>query len=85
MNGPHGASQKDFTSSLGDIDREGAGHLPVVDYAGGRHPERRKTVRVRLARSDSVALDALEPVYSVGSPPLVEFGVSAARFPGRRR
>jgi hypothetical protein len=84
MNGLDGASQKDFTSSVRDIDREGAGHLPVVDDAGGWYPERRKAVRVRLARSDSVAPDELEFVDSIGSPPLVEFGESLPlAFPDR--
>jgi hypothetical protein len=72
MNGPHGASQKDFTSSVRDIDREGASHLLVVNDAGGRNPERRKAFRVRLAGSDSAAPDEFEPVDSVFSPPLVE-------------
>ena len=62
MNGPDSASQKYFTASLRDIDREGASHLPVVDDAGRRYPERRKAVRVRLARRDSLSPDELEPV-----------------------
>jgi hypothetical protein len=76
MNCPDRASQEHFTSSLRDIDREGCGYLSVVDDTGGRHPERRKSVRVRLVRRDSVRSDELEPVYPVGSPPLVDIGES---------
>jgi hypothetical protein len=76
MNGPDCASQKHFASSLRNIDREGGGHLSVVDDTGCRYPECRKSVRVRLARRDSLPSDELEPVYSVGSPPLVDFGES---------
>jgi hypothetical protein len=76
MNCPDTASQKHFTSSLRNIDRESGGHLSVVDDTGGGYPERRKSVRVRLARRDSLRPDELESVYSVGSPPLVDFSES---------
>lgn len=76
MNGPDGSSQKDFTSSVHDIDREGAGHLSVVDDTRGRHPERRKAGRVRLVRGDSIAPDELEPIYSVQSSPIADLGES---------
>jgi hypothetical protein len=76
MNGLNGVSQKEFTSSARDIDRESAGHLPVVDDTGGGYPERRKAVRVRLVRSDSVGPDELEPVDAVCCSPLPDFGES---------
>jgi hypothetical protein len=76
MNGLDRVSQKDFTTSVRDIDREGAGHLPVVDDARRRYPERRKAARVRLPLGDSVPVNELEPVDSVCCSPLPDLGES---------
>jgi hypothetical protein len=74
MNGLDGASQKHFASTLSDVGRQRGSHLPVIDDAGRRYPERRKSGRVGLVRGDFVAPDELESVDSVGPPPLGDLG-----------
>jgi hypothetical protein len=74
VNAFDGMSHKEFTSSLRNVDREGGRHPCVVNDTGRRYPERRKSVRVRLMRRDSLGPDELEPVDSVQSSPIADFG-----------